>query len=528
MVKFKRCEVQTLVDYKDQLMLVLLIFIAFVGLILLFRKLPASQRDPQLLDEVSKAKMDVQHLQKTLSDVTAERNQIREALSQEQVMVGRLESDRNNLDNRIERMESDHKSALQRDRDAHSAITTSLDEQLLAERIEGSKNSKIIGELNADKRVLEESYEAQRKKHSELREEIENNRAHFVNQFKAISSDLLQNQGKATAESQKNELEKILIPFKQELVHLKSGIKDMNDKAENERQTLGQQILLMQAKATELAEEASSLALALRGDKKRQGNWGETILERILEAAGLIEGTHFTKQATTTDEEGKRLIPDIVVHLPGQRDVIIDSKVTLVAYQDMIQAADDPEKEEAALRRHVIAIKAHMSSLSKKSYDAIGFNSVDSVLMFLPVEGALSAALTRAPDLILEAAEKRVHVMTPSTLMPILKIVDHLWTIDSRNRNVDDIVDRAGRLHDKFVSVVESIDDLGKHLKKASDSQVEAVKRMSEGSGNVLRQVDQLREMGAKTKKTMPAHLLQSADDADQEAEPFSSMELLG
>ena len=200
------------------------------------------------------------------------------------------------------------------------------------------------------------------------------------------------------------------------------------------------------------------------------------------------------------------------MHLPGQRDVIIDSKVTLVAYQDMILAVESPEKEDLALKRHVAAVRAHMNSLSKKSYDGIGYDSIDSVLMFLPVEGALSAALTRAPDLILEAAEKRIHIMTPSTLMPILKIVDHLWTIDSRNRNVDEIVDRAGRLHDKFVLVVESIDDIGKHLKKAGDSHAEAVKRMSEGSGNVLRQVDHLRVMGAKSKKVMPNHLLQAAD----------------
>ena len=189
-----------------------------------------------------------------------------------------------------------------------------------------------------------------------------------MNQFKAISSEILQNQGRATTQAQKDELEKLLSPFKQELGFLKTGLKDMTEKAEKERQSLGQQIQLMQAQANELSEEAHGLTLALRGDRKKQGNWGETILERVLESAGLVEGTHFTKQATMTDADGKRLVPDIVVHLPGQRDVVIDSKVTLVAYQDMM-TAEDPAKEEAALKRHVTALKAHLNGLSRKSYD---------------------------------------------------------------------------------------------------------------------------------------------------------------
>ena len=448
-----------------------------------------------------------------LSEVTAQREQFRDALSGEQRQIARLETERENLNHNLSALRDEKTRALQQAEAARKEACKKREDQLEVEKIEMVKLREANGLLNTENGVLRESIETQRKKHEELKAETEANREQFVLHFKSMSADLLQRQGKETTEAQKNELEKLLNPFKQELVFLKTGIKEISEKAEMERQSLGQQIQLMQAKASELSAEANSLTLALRGDRKRQGNWGETILERILEAAGLIEGTHFTKQAATTDEDGRRLIPDVVVHLPGQRDVIIDSKVTLVAYQDMVQAAEDPEQEEIALKRHVTAIRAHMNSLSKKSYDGIGYDSVDSVLMFLPVEGALSAALAREPDLILEAAEKRIHIMTPSTLMPILKIVDHLWTIDSRNRNVDDIVDRAGRLHDKFVSVVESIDDIGKHLRKASDSQAEAVKRMSGGAGNVLRQVDQLREMGAKSKKVMPGHLLQAADD---------------
>jgi len=410
-------------------------------------------------------------------------------------------------------------SRLTAERDAltaegHSLRTAQaeLEEKLRAETETVKERDRQIGALNGTVQELTATLAAERDKHAKLLAETEKNRADFVAQFKAISGEILQTQGRAATEAQKSELEKIITPFKVEIEGLKSNLKDITEKAEKERQSLGSQLLLMQSKAAELAEEANSLARALRGDSKRQGNWGETILERILEAAGLQEGTHFTRQAETRDAEGARLIPDIVLHLPGERDVIIDSKVTLTAYQDMVQA-DEPEIEASALKRHVQAVRAHVRSLSDKDYGALGRGQFGSVMMFLPVEGALSAALSGDSGLVLDAAERRVHLMTPTTLMPVLQIVEHLWTIDSRNRNVDDIVDRAGRLHDKFVSVVESIQKIGDHLKRASDCHSDALKQMSEGNGNVLRQMDMLRQLGARARKALPAELLTEDED---------------
>ena len=497
------------------IMLALLAVIVLALAVLVFRRPGEAKRAAELAAELSRAEARARHLDATLAGVTDERDTLRDTLAEAQTRAARLEAERDSAQARLDAAAQDHAAKQAQGEQSHAAATAKLDAQLKDAQAELARLRDSCAALTTDKRVLEETLAAQKRKHAELTAEIEANRTDFVNQFKAISAELLQSQGKATTESQKAELEKLLTPFKQELGHLRTGLKEMTEKAEKDRQSLGQQIQAMQLKASELSAEANSLTLALRGDRKRQGDWGETILARVLEAAGLVDGTHFTRQAIATDAEGKRLIPDIVVHLPGQRDVIIDSKVTLTAYQDMVQAADQPEQEEAALRRHVAALRAHIAALAKKSYDSLGFDNIDSVLMFLPVEGALSAALTQAPDLVLEAAEKRIHILTPSTLMPILKIVDHLWTIDSRNRNVDDIVERVGRLHDKFAAVVESIDDIGKHLRKASDSQAEAVKRMSQGPGNVLRQVDQLRALGAKSRKTLPGHMRGDADDPD-------------
>lgn len=515
---------QFVTDNQAVLTLGFLGVIAVLMLVLLLRR---PGRDPALVEQLRAAE--------------AQRDTLRGQLEGERVACGRLETERESLKARLAavedelRAESDRLAERERDvatlRQSETRLSgqretletecgklvrscEALEKRLEAETAALKARDEEIGALKGEIRGLTETLRAEREKHAALVEETEKNRAQFVAQFKAISGEILQNQGKAATEAQKTELEKIIVPFKAEIEGLKTNLKDISDKAEKERQGLGTQLLLMQTKAAELAEEANGLARALRGEKKKQGNWGETILERILEAAGLQEGTHFTRQAQARDEDGARLIPDVVVHLPGERDVVIDSKVTLVAYQDMVQA-DEPETEAMALKRHVQSVRAHIRSLSDKRYDRLGYGSVDSVMMFLPVDGALTAALSSDPDLVLEAAERRVHLMTPATLMPTLKVVEHLWTIDTRNRSVDAIVDRAGRLHDKFVSVVESVQKIGDHLKKASDCQDEAIKRMSDGPGNVIRQVDQLRQLGARVTKALPSDLLAASDEEE-------------
>lgn len=514
-----------------------LLVLATVMLLALLLRRPG--RDPALVEEVSTLRTRLSAAEDQLRIAESQRDGLRASLEEQRIACGRLETDRDGLIARLEAAGDAHDSDAQRLQDAlrdlaalklgetrltHQRDTLQgdceklldayerLERELQAERAAVRARDQEIAALKADLRGLDETLRAEREKHAALVAETERNRAQFIAEFKAISGEVLHTQGRAATEAQKTELEKIILPFRTEIEGLKANLKDVTDKAERERQSLGSQLVVMQSRAAELAQQANGLAQALRGEKKRQGNWGETILERVLEAAGLQEGMHFTRQASTTDQDGNRLVPDIVVHLPGGRDVVIDSKVTLVAYQDMVQAPD-AESEAAALKRHVQSVRAHVRSLSGKSYDGIGYGSVDSVMMFLPVEGALTAALSAEPDLVIEAAEKRVHLMTPSTLMPTLKIVDHLWTIDSRNRNVDEIVDRAGKLHDKFASVVESVQKIGEHLRKASDCQDEAIKRMSDGPGNVIGQVDKLRQLGAKARKSMPADLLAAATE---------------
>ena len=273
---------QTILNSPEQFTLPLLVVLVLVVLILLFRKPPVPQQDPQLIEDLSQSKANVQHLQLTLSEATTERDKLRDALSQEQKQTVHLQTMRDNLNDRLERMEAAHAQTLLQTESMRKEVLQKHEGQLGAEKTEAAQLREANGKLTTNNGVLQESLETQRKKHEELKAETEANHTQFVNHFKTISSELLQNQGKATTEAQKNELEKLLTPFKQELGFLKSGIKDMSEKAEKERGTLGQQIQMMQEKATELSAQANSLTLALRGDRKRQGNWGETILERIL------------------------------------------------------------------------------------------------------------------------------------------------------------------------------------------------------------------------------------------------------
>ncbi|MHA6345751.1 DNA recombination protein RmuC [Roseivivax sp. CAU 1761] len=455
--------------------------------------------------------------QAEIASLTVERDGARQSLAEErarlEAAVARLEAGAAEREDRhaaaLEELRRDREAALEAQRRAAEAARG----EAAAER---AALADQLRQLDATRSRLEAELAAQKESHERLRAETERNRDQFVQHFRNISSELLDSQRKQTTEFQRGELEKVIEPFKVELTGLKSNLKELHDRSESQRKELGGQIALMQQQASKLSDDAHALAVALRGEKKRQGDWGETILDRILEVAGLVEGTHFTRQGSVTNAEGRRLVPDIVVHLPQDRDVVIDSKVSLNAYSDLVNA-QDKEAEAAALKRHAAAVRAHCRALGGKSYDDLGYQTVDSVLMFMPVDGALTAALSQDSDLMIQAAEQGVHLVTPATLMPILKIVDHLWTIEQRNRNVEDIVERAGRLHDKFVLAVESVQAIGQHLDKAVGAHGEALNRLSQGSGNVLRQVDQLRRLGAKTRKTLPSELLEMADEPDPE-----------
>ena len=349
--------------------------------------------------------------------------------------------------------------------------------------------------------------------------------------FKSLAGDALELNRQRMSEQHHGALEQILKPLGEKLGAFERKVEETYDKEAQQRASLRTEVLNLQAATLRINEDAKNLTLALKGEAKTRGNWGEVVLERVLERSGLVKGREYHTQQTLKDDEGGISRPDIVVHLPGNKHVIIDSKVSLIAY-DSYHAADDDTARTHAGRQHVDGVRRHVKSLGDKNYQAgKEVDSPDFVAMFVPIEPAFSLASSLDPDLFLHAWERKVVIVTPSTLLALLMTVQNLWQRDSQTRNAIEIAEQSGALHDQFVLVIESLQKLGQQLKGAQDAFEQTGRRLSEGNGNLVKRIGKLRELGAKTKRQLPASMLAEADDeadveADVEAETVAVLHL--
>lgn len=332
-------------------------------------------------------------------------------------------------------------------------------------------------------------------------------------QFRLIADESLRRQGADLERAHQERLTGLLTPFREQVARFQDEIQAGQRSGEAVHASLREQIEGLHRRSEEIGREAVALTRALKGDKQRQGAWGEMILGQVLDAAGLEEGRHYRTQVTINDPEGRRWRPDVVVDMPGGRSLVIDAKCSLNAYAEA-SSTDDAGLREAALRRHVAAIRAHVAELSARGYQALDPDSVDYVLMFLPVEGAFAEALRTDPQLPVHALERRVGLVTPSTLMLALRTVEHLWVVERRERNGAEIVRRAGALYDKLAGVVAALDEAGAALDAAGRAHATAMARLSRGPGNVVRQAEMLRELGARNTRAIT--LVHDAEDAPE------------
>ena len=267
----------------------------------------------------------------------------------------------------------------------------------------------------------------------------------------------------------------------------------------------------MLALSQRIDQDALNLTRALTGDRRVQGAWGELILERILEQSGLREGVEYRKQVPLSDDEGRRLRPDVIVQLPGARSVVVDAKVSLTAYHEYIGAADEGEAA-AATARHLASIRNHMRLLSEKSYwQANGLQSGDYVLMFVAVESALAHALRNDPGLFEEAFQQQIILTSPSTLLATLRTIEHTWRVERQSETARKIVEQAGKLYDKIENFVDDLQEVGTRLKQAQSAYDGALGKLSTGRGNLFRQAEKLRSLGVKVKKELPRELVDDA-----------------
>lgn len=330
-------------------------------------------------------------------------------------------------------------------------------------------------------------------------------------QFENLANRIFDDkQSKFSAQS-REALDISMQPLRRDLNEFRQRVEQVYKNENDQRGSLVGQIIELRSQTERIANDAAKLADALRGDNKAQGNWGEMVLERLLEDSGLSEGREYSTQASSRDSDGRLRYPDVVVHLPEGRDVVIDSKVTLTDYERYYHAEDELQRK-TYLNQHLQSLRNHVRGLSLKEYQSLpGVNSLDFVLIFVPIEAAFILAIDNDADLIRDAYQRNIIIVSPSTLMVTLRTIKNLWRYADQNSNAVDIATKAGALYDQFVLFVEALEDVGKHLDKSREAYKTAHKRLSSGNGNLVRRVEQVKQLGAKAKKSLPASLVESS-----------------
>ncbi len=357
--------------------------------------------------------------------------------------------------------------------------------------------------------------EEQRRHHEDRVTELENARRHLKAEFEALAARILDEKARQFGEQSQHRLDQILAPVRQQLQDFRHRIDAIHSEEQKQHGSLLQELRRLQEANHRLNQEADKLARALRNDSKSQGTWGEVVLETVLERSGLRKGREFQVQGTFKDGEGKSLRPDVIVHLPDGRDVVIDAKVSLRAWQDFVDAADDGDRRDA-LRRHLESIRRHIDELSAKRYqDLPGLNCLDFVLLFMPIEAAFSAAFQADPDLFVRAFEKRIVVVTPTTLLATLRTIENLWRFERQQENVRKVFERAAKLYDKLCGFLEDFEKIGRQLDTVHDTYRSARGKLTDGRGNLIRQAQALVELGTKPGKSIPDGLRQEAGADD-------------
>ncbi len=320
--------------------------------------------------------------------------------------------------------------------------------------------------------------------------------------FRELAAEALKVQGEQFSKANLERLDVALTPLKEHVGHFERELKAVHKATIEDRARLKAEIEQLSRRSEAISHEAVALTRALKGDSQRQGAWGEMILESILERSGLREGEEYETQAHRVGHDGERLRPDVVVNIPGGKTLVIDSKVSLVAYADAVNSEDE-KGASVARKRHVASIRGHIDGLAARDYQHAEDSTVDYVILFVPIEGALSEALRLDGHLTEYALDRNVTIATPTTLMMALKTIAHVWAVERRNRNAEAIAERAGRLYDKAVGFVNDMENVGRRLDQARDAYQGAFGRLSRGRGNLLSHVERLKELGARTSKSM-------------------------
>ena len=334
-------------------------------------------------------------------------------------------------------------------------------------------------------------------------------------QFENLANKIFETKSENFSKQSKTGLESILTPLKEQIETFKRQISDQYVKEGQERASLKTEILGLKELNQRITEEANALTMALKGDNKKQGNWGEVVLERILKESGLREGHEFDTQVSLRSDEGKLQQPDIVVHLPNDKDVIIDSKVSLAAYERFFNT-DDEDQRRQHLKEHVASLRGHIKGLGAKDYQELkGLKTLDYVLMFIPVEPAFLLAIEEDPDLVTLALNHNIMLVSPTNLLVALRTINNIWQYEYQNQNAQKIAQHAAKLYDKFTGFVGDMEKIGKSLDTTQKHYEGAFNKLSQGRGNLVRQIEQFRTLGVQPSKSLPDSVAGQLEDED-------------
>ncbi|AZJ31667.1 DNA recombination protein RmuC [Tenacibaculum mesophilum] len=350
----------------------------------------------------------------------------------------------------------------------------------------------------------------------ENKEEVEKLQDKFTKEFENLANKILDEKSNKFTEQNKKNIKDILNPLQEKIQTFEKKVEDTQKESISMHSALKEQLLGLKELNAQMSKETLNLTKALKGDSKTQGNWGELVLERVLEKSGLEKDREYFVQQSFTNDEGKRIMPDVVIHLPDNKKMVVDSKVSLTAYEQYVNSEDDIVKERFA-KEHVNSLKRHVEQLSEKKYEDIyKIESPDFVLLFVPIEPAFAVALNEDNTLYNKAFERNIVIVTPTTLLATLRTIDTMWNNEKQQRNALEIARQAGALYDKFHGLLADLVNIGKKIDGTKADYAAAMNKLVEGRGNLITSVEKLKKMGAKAKKALPEKILERAQDNDE------------
>ncbi|WP_419832293.1 DNA recombination protein RmuC [Endozoicomonas atrinae] len=457
-----------------------------------------------LQDELTEQKVVMQEqLDAGKALLQKETSRLNELVSQHQVKAGRLEA----------MLISERKRESEKSRDLQELV-----KELTSERA-------VRGQAEQRVKELETRLEEQQAQNQKALMQLQENKEALKQEFKHLAHEIFEARGKVLSDQHHEQLHSLLAPFKEQLGEFRNKVEEAHREDSVSRAALKQQLETMHQLNRKMTDDAESLAKALKGDKKLQGNWGEMQVETILDNSGLIKGQEYEREPNFRDEEGQNKRPDFIVHLPEGKHLIIDSKVSLVDYMAFVNAETDADRD-AAMARHIQSIRNHINSLNQKDYPSLPeIKAPDFVFMFMPIEPAFISAFQYDQKLFNDAFEKRIVVVTPTTLLATLRTVANLWTIERQNANTRKLADKGRQVYDKLRVFVEKMEKLDIQLGNARTTYDDAMGTLKHGRGNLIAQADQFLALGVRVKKELPAKTLETADLEPLEAEELLALE---